>query len=63
MLAIPDNSRKMKVFNVTSSQELGCVWIQNRRMIKFVSWQLRPYKRNYLTDDLELAEVIHAMKI
>ncbi|PON37603.1 hypothetical protein PanWU01x14_318840 [Parasponia andersonii] len=42
---------------------LGCVLMQNGRVIAYTSRQLKPHERNYLTYDLELAAVIFALKI
>jgi hypothetical protein len=32
-------------------------------MVTYASWQLRMQEVNYLTNDLELAVVVHALKI
>jgi len=37
--------------------------MQDNRFITYASQALRPHKLNYLTHDLELAAVIHALKI
>jgi hypothetical protein len=39
------------------------VLIQDGRMVTYASWQLRMQEVNYLTNDLELAVVVHALKI
>ena len=36
---------------------------RGRKVIAYVSRQLKPYERNYPTHDLELATVVFALKI
>lgn len=42
---------------------LGCVLMQHGRVIAYASRQLKKHEQNYPTHDLELAAVIHALKI
>ncbi|WMV08795.1 hypothetical protein MTR67_002180, partial [Solanum verrucosum] len=42
---------------------LGCVVMQNGHDIVYASRQLKIHEKNYLTHDLELAEVVFALKI
>ena len=37
--------------------------MQNGKVIAYVSKQLKEYKKNYPSHDLELAAVVHALKI
>jgi hypothetical protein len=46
-----------------SKQGLGCVLMQEGHVIAYASRQLRKHEQNYPTHDLELAAVIHALKI
>jgi hypothetical protein len=39
------------------------VLMQDGRVVAYASWQLRKYEVNYLTHDLELAAIVHAVKI
>ena len=41
----------------------GCVLMQHDKVITYASRQLRKHEKNYLTYDLELAAVVHALKI
>jgi len=43
--------------------ELGCVLMQDRRVVAYASRQLRTYEKNYPTHDVELAAIIFALKI
>ena len=51
------------VFSDTSKQGLGCVLMQNGRVIAYASRQLKNHETNYLTHNLELAAMVFALKI
>lgn len=63
VLTIPKGSEGFVVFTDASKQGLGCVPMQEGKVIVYVSRQLKPHEVNYPTHDLELAAVIHALKI
>ena len=42
---------------------LGCVLIQNGRVVAYASRQLKKHEQNYPTHDLEMAAVAFALKI
>ncbi|XP_052723874.1 uncharacterized protein LOC128193804 [Vigna angularis] len=63
MLVIPDTSKPFEVYCDASHQGLGCVLMQEKRAVAYVSRQLRIHERNYPTHDLELAAVVFALKI
>lgn len=42
---------------------LGCVLMQDGKVVAYGSRQLRPHEKNYPTHDIELAAVVHALKI
>jgi hypothetical protein len=63
VLVQPDNSKPFEVFCDTSGTGLGCVLMQEGRVIAYASRALRPHEINYPTHDLELAAVVHALKI
>jgi hypothetical protein len=44
-------------------QGLVCVLMQDGHVVAYASWQLRKHEAHYLTHDLELAVVVHALKI
>ena len=62
MLAIPSGSGGFVVYSDASKKGLGCVLMQNGRVIAYASRQLKEYERNYPTHDLELAAVVFALK-
>jgi hypothetical protein len=51
------------VYCDASRQGLGWVWMQDNRVVAYASRQLRDHEQNYPTHDLELADVVHALKI
>ncbi|WVZ81209.1 hypothetical protein U9M48_028618 [Paspalum notatum var. saurae] len=63
VLAQPDVTKPFDVYCDASSNGLGGVLIQEGRVIAYASHQLRKHEVNYPTHDLELAAVVHALKI
>ncbi|WVZ97276.1 hypothetical protein U9M48_042825 [Paspalum notatum var. saurae] len=63
MLAQPDVTKPFDVYCDASGNGLGCVLMQEGRVIAYASCQLRKHEVNYPTHDLELAAVVHALKI
>jgi hypothetical protein len=63
VLILPDQTKDFQVYCDASRQGLGCVLMQEGRVVAYSSRQLRPHESNYPTHDLELAAVAHALKI
>ena len=63
ILVIPSGGEGFVVYSDASLQGLGCVLIQNERVVAYASRQLKPHEKNYPTHDLELAAIISALKI
>ena len=63
VLAQPDITRPFDVYCDASGTGLGCVLMQDQRVIAYASRALRRHEENYATHDLELAAVVHALKI
>jgi len=63
VLALPDISKDFVVYCDASRQGLGCVLMQDGRVIAYASRQLKEHENRYPTHDLELAAVVHALKI
>ena len=63
MLVLPTPGVEYVVFSDASRQRLGCVLMQDGRVIAYASRQLKKHETNYPTHDLELAVVVFALKI
>ena len=63
VLAPPDSRKDFVIYCDASRQGLGCVLMQERRVIAYASRQVRPHEENYPVHDLELAAVIFALKL
>jgi hypothetical protein len=63
VLVLPDLTKKFDTYCDTSHQGLGCVLMQERQVVCYASRLLRKHEENYPTHDLELAAVVHALKI
>jgi hypothetical protein len=63
MLTQPDNTKSFDVYCDASRIGLGCVLMQDNRVIAYASRALRAHEQNYPTHDLELGAVVHALKI
>ena len=63
ILTLPDLSKSFVVYYDASLLGLGCVLMQEGRVIAYASRQLKKNEQNYPTHDLELAAVVHALKI
>ncbi|WVZ53034.1 LOW QUALITY PROTEIN: hypothetical protein U9M48_004025 [Paspalum notatum var. saurae] len=62
-LAQPDVTKPFDVYCDASGRGLGCVLMQEGRVIAYASRQLRKHETNYPTHDPELAAAVHAPKI
>jgi hypothetical protein len=63
VLAQPDSSKPFDVYCDSSGTGLGCVLMQDNRVIAYTSRALRPHEQNYPTHDMELAVMVHALKM
>ncbi|XP_040967859.1 uncharacterized protein [Gossypium hirsutum] len=63
VLTLPELGKDFIVYSDASLNGLGCVLMQDGKVIAYASRQLKPHERNYPTHDLELAAVIFALKI
>ncbi|WVZ97202.1 hypothetical protein U9M48_042754 [Paspalum notatum var. saurae] len=63
VLTLPDQQKKFIIYCDASRDGLGCVLMQEGKVIPYASRQLRKHELNYPTHDLELAAVVHALKI
>ena len=63
MLTIPNGQSKFTIFSDASGSGIGCILMQEGKVVAYASRQLKPYERNYPTHDLELAAVVFPLKI
>jgi hypothetical protein len=63
ILAQLDIEKPYDVYCDASGIGLGCVLMQEGQVIAYASRQLRWHEEHYPTHDLELAAVVHALKI
>ena len=63
VLAPPDTQKDFVIYCDASRQGLGCVLMQERRVIAYGSRQLRSHEDKYPTHDLEFPAVIYALKL
>ena len=63
VLTLPVSNKGYVVYSDASHVGLGCVLMQDRKVVAYASRQLRPHEANYPTHDLELAAVVFALKI
>ena len=58
MLIILSSSGGFVVYSDASHQGLGCVLMQDGKVVAYASRKLKPHEKNYPTHDLELAVVV-----
>ncbi|GJZ95638.1 hypothetical protein Tco_0667972 [Tanacetum coccineum] len=63
ILALSERNDDFVVYCDASLQGLGAVLMQREKVIAYASRQLKPHEENYTTHDLELGEVVFALKI
>ncbi|KAJ4958317.1 hypothetical protein NE237_025428 [Protea cynaroides] len=63
ILIIPIPGQPFILYTDASGLGLGCVLMQGEQVIAYASRQLKTHEKNYPTHDLELAAVVHAVKI
>ncbi|XP_073030785.1 uncharacterized protein [Primulina eburnea] len=55
VLILPAENKDFTIYSDASKDGLGCVLMQEGRVIAYASRQLKPHEQNYPTHDLELA--------
>ncbi|KAL0560443.1 hypothetical protein IC582_000848 [Cucumis melo] len=63
VLTVPDGSGSFVIYSDASKKGLGCVLMQQGKVVAYASRQLKNHEQNYPTHDLELAAVVFALKI
>jgi hypothetical protein len=63
VLVMPNMEKSFSVYCNASGQGLECILMQDGHVVAYASRQLRKHEEHYLTHDIELAAVVHALKI
>ena len=63
VLTQPTYIKKYVIFSDASLNGLGCVLMQEGKVVAYASRQLKPHAKNYPTRDLELVAIVFALKI
>ncbi|KAL0556993.1 hypothetical protein IC582_005511 [Cucumis melo] len=63
VLTVPDGLGSFVIYSDASKKGLGCVLMQQGKVVAYASRQLKSHEQNYPTHDLELAAVVFALKI
>ncbi|TYK29713.1 ty3-gypsy retrotransposon protein [Cucumis melo var. makuwa] len=63
VLTVPDGSGSFVIYSNACKKGLGCVLMQQSKVVVYASCQLKSHEQNYPTHDLELAAVVFALKI
>ncbi|KAA3474141.1 Integrase, catalytic core [Gossypium australe] len=63
VLVQPESGKEFVIYSDESLNGLGCILMQEGKVIAYASRQLKPHEKNYSTHDLELAAIVFALKI
>ena len=63
VLMQPTSGKEYTLYSDASGIGLGCVLMQDGKVVAYASRQLKPHEQNYPTHDLELVVVMFALKI
>ncbi|KAL0556869.1 hypothetical protein IC582_005386 [Cucumis melo] len=63
VLTVPHGSGSFVIYCNASKKGLGCVLMQQGKVVAYASCQLKSHEQNYPTHDLELVAVVFALKI
>ena len=63
VLTQPTSGKEYTLYSDASGIGLGCVLMQDGKVVAYGSRQLKPHEQNYTTHDLELAAVVFSLKI
>ena len=63
VLTQPTCGKEYVIYSDASLNGLGCVLMQEGKVVAYASRQLKPHEKNYPTHDLELVAIVFALKI
>ncbi|KAA3472728.1 Retrotransposable element Tf2 [Gossypium australe] len=59
----PESRKEFVIYNDASVNGLGCVLMQEVKLVAYASRQLKPHEKNYPMHDLELTAIVFALKL
>ncbi|KAA3487528.1 DNA/RNA polymerases superfamily protein [Gossypium australe] len=62
MLVQPESGKEFIVYSDASLNGLGCILMQEGKVIAYASRQLKAHEKNYLTHNLDLSVIVFALK-
>jgi hypothetical protein len=62
-MKVPNMEKELLVCTNTSKEVLGGVLMQDDQVIAYISRKLRRHEKNYATHDLELFEIVYALRV
>ena len=63
VLTQPTSRKEYTLYSDASGIDLGCVLMQDRKVVAYASRQLKPREQNYSNHDLELVAIMFVLKI
>ena len=63
VLMQPTSGKEYTLYSDVSGIGLGCVLMQDGKVVAYASRQLKPHEQNHPTHDLELVAVVFSLKI
>ena len=63
VLTQPTSGKEYTFYSDASGIGLGCVLMQDGKVVAYASRQLKPHEQNYPTHDLQLVAVVFSLKI
>ena len=63
VLVMPSEAGNFVIYSDASRKGLGCVLMQDGKVIAYASRQLKQHEQNYPTHNLELAAIVFSLKI
>ncbi|KAA3477398.1 Retrotransposable element Tf2 [Gossypium australe] len=63
ILVQPEPGKEFVIYSDASLNGLGCVLMQEGKVLVYAYIQLKPHEKNYPTHDLDLATIVFALKI
>jgi hypothetical protein len=63
ILIMPNMEKQFSIYCDAFGKGLGCILMQDGHVVAYASRQLRKHEEHYMTHDLELVALVHALKI